>query len=87
MVEPVVIAMSSVFTPFPSGVQLAGPAPRKTVEYGTGIVVSEEGVIVADCQVTDGCLSIVIAGFGMPIASPRTRNMISRCCASTARAA
>ncbi len=63
-VEPVVIAMSSAFTPFPSGVQLAGPAPRKTVEYGTGIVVSEEGAIVADRQVTDGCLSIVIAGFG-----------------------
>ncbi|MBU6462504.1 MAG: peptidoglycan-binding protein [Bradyrhizobium sp.] len=63
-VEPVVIAMSSAFNPFPSGVQLAGPAPRKTVEYGTGIVVSEDGAIVADRQVTDGCLAIVIAGFG-----------------------
>jgi hypothetical protein len=63
-VEPVVIAMSSAFTPFPSGVQLAGPTPRKTVDYGTGIVVSEDGAIVADRQVTDGCLSIVIAGFG-----------------------
>ena len=63
-VEPVVIAMSSAFNPFPSGVQLAGPTPRKTVEYGTGIVVSQDGAIVADRQVTDGCLSIVIAGFG-----------------------
>ena len=63
-VEPVVIAMSSAFNPFPSGVQLAGPPPRKTVEYGTGIVVSEDGAIVADRQVTDGCLAIVIAGFG-----------------------
>src|SRR5437764_9464820 len=41
-VEPVVIAMSSAFNAFPSGAQTAGP-PRKTVEYGTGIVVSDDG--------------------------------------------
>ena len=63
-VEPVVIAMSSAFNPFPSGLQIAGPAPRKTVEYGTGIVVSEDGAIVTDRQITDGCLSITIAGYG-----------------------
>ena len=62
-VEPVVIAMSSAFNAFPSGPQ-AGPALRKTVEYGTGIVVSGDGAIVADRQVTDGCLAIAIAGFG-----------------------
>ena len=27
---------------------VAGPPPRKTVEYGTGIVVSEDGAIIAD---------------------------------------
>jgi peptidoglycan hydrolase-like protein with peptidoglycan-binding domain len=63
-VEPVVIAMSSAFNPFPSGAQIAGPPPRKTVEYGTGIVVSDDGAIVADRQITDGCLAIAIAGFG-----------------------
>jgi peptidoglycan hydrolase-like protein with peptidoglycan-binding domain len=63
-VEPVVIAMSSAFNPFPSGTQIAGPPPRKTVEYGTGIVVSEDGAIVTDRQITDGCLAIAIAGFG-----------------------
>lgn len=62
-VEPVVIAMSSAFNAFPSG-PLAGPAPRKTVEYGTGIVVSEDGAIVADRLVTDSCLSITVAGLG-----------------------
>jgi peptidoglycan hydrolase-like protein with peptidoglycan-binding domain len=61
--EPVVIAMSSAFTPFPNGPQ-AGPPPRKSVEYGTGIVVSEDGAIVTDRQVVDGCLSIVVAGYG-----------------------
>ena len=63
-VEPVVIAMSSAFNAFPSGAQVAGPPPRKTVEYGTGIVVSEDGAIVADRQITDGCIAIAIAGFG-----------------------
>jgi peptidoglycan hydrolase-like protein with peptidoglycan-binding domain len=60
-VEPVVIAMSSAFNPFPSS---AAPAPRKTVEYSTGVVVSEDGAVIADRQVTDGCLAIAIAGFG-----------------------
>jgi peptidoglycan hydrolase-like protein with peptidoglycan-binding domain len=63
-VEPVVIAMSSAFNPFPSGAQIAGPPPRKTVEYGTGVVVSDDGAIVADREVTDGCLAIAIAGYG-----------------------
>jgi peptidoglycan hydrolase-like protein with peptidoglycan-binding domain len=62
--EPVVIAMSSAFNPFPSGAQMAGPPPRKTVEYGTGVIVSDDGAIIADRQVTDGCLAIAIAGFG-----------------------
>ncbi len=63
-VEPVVIAMSSAFNPFPSGAQIAGPPPRKTVEYGTGVVVSDNGAIIADRQIADGCLAIAIAGFG-----------------------
>jgi peptidoglycan hydrolase-like protein with peptidoglycan-binding domain len=62
--EPVVVAMSSAFNPFPNGAQAAGPPPRKTVEYGTGIVVSDDGAIVTDRQVVDGCLSIVVAGYG-----------------------
>ncbi|OKO73585.1 serine protease [Bradyrhizobium sp. AS23.2] len=62
-VEPVVIAMSSAFNAFPSGPQ-AGPPPRKTVEYGTGVVVSDDGAIVTDGLVTDSCLAITIAGYG-----------------------
>jgi peptidoglycan hydrolase-like protein with peptidoglycan-binding domain len=63
-VEPVVIAMSSAFNPFPAAAQTAGPPPRKTVEYGTGVVVSDDGAIIADRQITDGCIAIAIAGFG-----------------------
>jgi hypothetical protein len=64
IVEPVVIAMSSAFTPFPAPV--SGPPPRKTVDYGTGIVVSADGAIVADREVTDGCIAITIGGLGHP---------------------
>ena len=60
-VEPVVIAMSSAFTPFPSG---AGPAPRRNVDYGTGIVVSDDGAVLADREITDGCMAITIGGLG-----------------------
>jgi Putative peptidoglycan binding domain len=60
-VEPVVIAMSSAFNPFPVN---AGPPPRKSVEYGTGVVVTEDGVIVTDRQITDECLAITVPPFG-----------------------
>lgn len=62
-VEPVVIAMSSGFNAFPAGPQ-AGPTPRKSVEYGTGIVVSDDGAIVTDRLITDSCLAITVAGYG-----------------------
>jgi hypothetical protein len=62
--EPVVIAMSSAFNAFPTGAQAVGPPPRKKVEYASGIVVSDDGAIVTDRQVVDGCMSIVVAGYG-----------------------
>jgi hypothetical protein len=61
-VEPVVIAMSSAFIAFPIGAQ--GPAPRKTVEYSTGLVVSDDGTIVADREATDACQAITIQSLG-----------------------
>jgi peptidoglycan hydrolase-like protein with peptidoglycan-binding domain len=60
-VEPVVIAMSSAYSPFPVNTT---PPPRKTVEYGTGVVVTEDGAIVADRQITEECLTITIPPFG-----------------------
>lgn len=63
-VEPIVIAMSSAFNAFPAATQAVGPAPRKTVEYGTGVVVSDDGAILADRQIIDGCLAVTIAGQG-----------------------
>jgi hypothetical protein len=62
--EPVVIAMSSAFNPFPTGAQAVGPPPRRSVEYASGLVVSGRGFIVTDRQPIEGCQSIVIAGRG-----------------------
>jgi hypothetical protein len=62
--DPVVIAMSSAFNPFPTGAQAVGPPPRKSVEYATGIVVGSGGDIVTDRQAIEGCQSIVVAGHG-----------------------
>jgi peptidoglycan hydrolase-like protein with peptidoglycan-binding domain len=63
-VEPIVIAMSSAFNPFASGAQITASLPRKTVEYGTGIVVSADGAVVTDRQISDECIAITIAGYG-----------------------
>jgi len=62
-VEPVVIAMSSAFNPFPAA-QAGSPPPRRSVDYGTGVVASQDGAILADRDVTDGCLTITIGGYG-----------------------
>ncbi|MBR0871563.1 peptidoglycan-binding protein [Bradyrhizobium tropiciagri] len=62
-VEPIVIAMSSAFNAFPSGV-VAGPPPRKTVEYGTGVVVSDDGAIVTDRVATADCIALTIPPYG-----------------------
>jgi hypothetical protein len=75
---PVVIAMSSAFTPFPTTAAKAdAPPPRKKVEYATGIVVSTDGAIVTDRQAVDGCQFIVVPGHGNAdrIAEDKTREL------------
>lgn len=66
IMDPVVVVMSSAFKPFPgvSGVAMAGPIPKRKVEYGTGIVVSTAGHILTDRQVTEDCNVIVVSGYG-----------------------
>jgi peptidoglycan hydrolase-like protein with peptidoglycan-binding domain len=61
--EPIAVAMSSAFTAFPTAVADAA-APRRPVDYGTGIVVSAAGHVVTDRDVVDGCQFIVVPGYG-----------------------
>jgi hypothetical protein len=58
---PVTVAMSSAFVPFPSS-GLRPTIARNMVEYSTGIVVSTEGIILADRQAVDGCDSVIVSG-------------------------
>jgi peptidoglycan hydrolase-like protein with peptidoglycan-binding domain len=63
--EPVVVAMSSAFTPFAQlGALQEGVPSRRKVEYGTGLVVSGNGHVVTDKQIVDGCSVITIPGIG-----------------------
>jgi len=66
LMDPVTVAMSSAFAPFTgSGIAaLIGPAPRRRVEYATGIVVSSAGHVLTDRSATDGCDIIELAGHG-----------------------
>jgi hypothetical protein len=75
---PVVIAMSSAFTPFPANAaQVDAPPPRRKVEYATGIVVGADGTIVTDRQAVDGCQFIVVSGHGNAdrVAEDKTRDL------------
>jgi peptidoglycan hydrolase-like protein with peptidoglycan-binding domain len=64
--DRIVVAVSNAFSGFPSA-QAAGPAgvaPRRPVEYATGIVVSKAGHIVTDGAAVEDCQFVVIPGLG-----------------------
>lgn len=63
IVAPVTAAMVSAFSPFPERT-LPFAAPTKSVEYGTGLVVSARGHIVTDRKIAAGCQVIVVDGLG-----------------------
>ena len=52
--------------PFPSGFAVAGAtdAPRRKVEYGTGVFVSAIGHLVTDRNLVDSCNVIALPGLG-----------------------
>jgi len=60
----VAVAMSDTFQGFPD--PNAGPPPgkKRNVEYGTAIVVSSIGDLIAPRQVTDECAAITVPGLG-----------------------
>ncbi len=84
-VEPVVIAMSSAFNPFPTG---AGRARRRA--RPSNMAPASSSATTARSSPTARSPTAAwrsrSPATAMPIASPRTRTTTSRCCASTARA-
>ena len=63
IVAPVTVAMASAFTPFPAR-NAPFAALAKTVDYGSGIVVSARGHIVTAARLTDGCQVLLASGLG-----------------------
>jgi hypothetical protein len=67
--DPLVAPIAWAYLPFPQGFSLAAAAeaPRRKVEYGTGIFVSAEGQtahVLTDRRLVDGCQVITLPGLG-----------------------
>lgn len=64
--DSMVVAMSNAFAPFANftATAAADAPPRKRVEYGTGLVVSAGGHVIAARQVIEGCQVLVVPGLG-----------------------
>ena len=62
IMEPVVVAMSSAYAPFPSG-RAPPPPPRRLVEYASGVAVAP-GAIVTSREALNGCHVVTVAGVG-----------------------
>ena len=73
IVAPVTVAMAAAFSPFP---ERSAPfaALAKSVEYGSGLVVSAQGHIVTDRKLTEGCQVIVASGLGDAVRIADDRN-------------
>jgi peptidoglycan hydrolase-like protein with peptidoglycan-binding domain len=64
IMEPVVVAMSNAFQGFPGPNAGLLPGQKRRVEYGTAIVASAAGDLLADRQLTEECQVIVVPGLG-----------------------
>jgi len=64
IMDRVAVTVAGAFTGFPdpSAGRLAGLQRR--VEYGTAIIVSARGDLIAPAQLTDECQSVAVPGFG-----------------------
>ena len=57
-------AMANSYQGFPDPSAAPPPGLRRSVEYGTAIVVSGQGHLITSAQIADGCQAIAIPGFG-----------------------
>jgi hypothetical protein len=64
VMAPIAAAMANTYQGFPDPSAAPPPGLRRSVEYGTAIVVSSRGDMIAPVQVVDGCQSITIVDFG-----------------------
>ncbi len=62
--DRVAAAIASSFAGFPDPNAAPLPGLRRTVEYGTAIVVTSDGDLIAPARVTDDCQAITVPGLG-----------------------
>jgi peptidoglycan hydrolase-like protein with peptidoglycan-binding domain len=64
--DPLVAPIAWAYLPFPQGFSLAAAteAPRRKVEYGTGVFVSAAGHVLTDRRLVDGCQVITLPLLG-----------------------
>jgi hypothetical protein len=61
---PIAAVMANTYQGFPDPSAAAPPGLRRSVEYGTAIVVSGQGHLITSAQIADGCQAITIPEFG-----------------------
>ncbi len=60
----VAVAVSDAFQGFPDPNAVPPPGRKRGVEYGTAIVVTGRGELIAPAQMTDECQAITVPGLG-----------------------
>jgi len=64
VMDPVVIAMASAFTPFPGDAPGGARPPRRKVEYASGVVAGTGDVVLTASESVAACHSISVPGLG-----------------------
>jgi Trypsin-like peptidase domain len=64
VMAPIAAVMANTYQGFPDPNAAPPPGLRRSVEYGTAIVVSGQGHLITSAQIADGCQAITIPGFG-----------------------
>jgi hypothetical protein len=69
----VAVAVADLFVGFPDA-NAASPGLERTVEYGTAMVASANGDLLAIAALTAGCETITVAGFGHAVRIAEDKN-------------
>jgi len=64
VMAPIAATMANTYQGFPDPSAAAPPGLRRSVDYGTAVVVSGQGHLITSAQIADGCQAITIPGFG-----------------------
>jgi hypothetical protein len=64
VMAPIAATMANTYQGFPDPSAAPPPGLRRSVEYGSAIVVSGQGHLITSAQIADGCQAITVPGFG-----------------------